>query len=263
MQAILLCAGFATRMHPLTENLPKPLLKVAGRPVIDYLVEQLVGLPHLRAIHIVSNARFYDHFAAWRDKRQKDSAGRSIDIHVYNDGATANDNRLGAVADLQLAVKKIRQAGKLLVSAGDNIYRFPLQPLMQRFMKSGRHYVVALPETNPAALQRTGVLELEQNGRVSRLHEKPAAPPSHWICPPLYFFQATALPQLDAFLQTVEKPDAPGHFLGYLCRLEPVYAFRLKSSRLDIGSIDTFQRADRFLTENPLFDWKWDKSDLP
>ena len=258
MQAIILCAGFATRMYPLTRNFPKPLLTVAGRPVIDYLVDQVVDLPQVQEVHIVTNARFYDHFLAWRSRHKP--VGK-IGIHIHNDGATSNDNRLGAAGDLQLALKKIDGPDNLLISAGDNIFRFPIKPLWERFIARGQHHVVALPETDRTKLQRTGVLELEENNRVVRLHEKPQSPPSTWFCPPLYFYQASARPHLDGFLTSPDKQDAPGHFVDYLCRREPVFAFRLNASRLDIGSLDTYYAADRFLTENPLFDPNWDTFD--
>jgi glucose-1-phosphate thymidylyltransferase len=252
MIAVILCAGFATRMYPLTENLPKPLLTVADRPVIDYLMDQMADLPQVQAIHIVSNAKFFGHFLNWQSSL---AAGGTVDattVRVHNDGATANENRLGAAADLQLVLKTITRPSKVLVSAGDNIYRFSIKPLWEKFLQSDHHHVVALPETDGQKLKRTGVLELGKNDRILRLHEKPQSPPSTWTCPPLYFFQASVGPQLDSFLKTSEDCDAPGHFIDYLCRREPVHAFRLHSTRLDIGSIDTYQQANRILRQNPI-----------
>jgi len=262
MNAIILCAGFATRMFPLTENFPKPLLKVADRAVIDYLIDQLIDLPQMQDIHIVSNAKFYDHFLKWRLERNHNGSepDKAIAIYIHNDGATTNENRLGAAKDLQLVIKKLKRPGRILVSAGDNIFRFFIKALWDKFLQSDHHHVVALTEMNMEKLQRTGVLELGKNDHVLRLHEKPPAPPSNWFCPPLYFLQASAWSQLDAFLQSSENRDAPGHFVDYLCRREPVHAFRLDSARLDIGSIDTYHEADRFLRKHPLLDWKWAES---
>lgn len=259
MKAVILCAGFATRMYPLTENFPKPLLKVAGRAVIDYLMDQLVDLPQMQEIHIVSNAKFYDHFLNWHGERYKSGAAveRPIEFNITNDGSTDNDSRLGAAADLQLAFRKMKSAGRVLVSAGDNIFRFPIKTLWEKFLQSDHHHIIALPESNTEKLQRTGVLELGDNDHILRFHEKPQSPPSNWVSPPLYFFQPSVRDQLDAFLQSSENHDAPGHFFAYLCRQESVHAFRLHSSRLDIGSIDTYHEADRFLRDNSLLDWKW------
>jgi len=252
MIAVILCAGFATRMYPLTENLPKPLLTIADRPVIDYLMDQMADLPQVQAIHIVSNAKFIDHFLNWQSGLAAGGAADTTTVRIHNDGATANEHRLGAAADLQLALKTMARPSRVLVSAGDNIYRFSIKPLWEKFLQSDHHHVVALPETDGQKLKRTGVLELGESDRVWRLHEKPQSPPSTWTCPPLYFFQASVGQQLDAFLETSENRDAPGYFIDYLCRREPVHAFRLNSTRLDIGSIDTYQQADRILRQNPI-----------
>ncbi len=249
MNAVLLCAGFATRMYPLTSNFPKPLLPVADRPVLDYLLEQIAGLPSISTVHLVSNARFHDHFRRWRDSRQERGAWGSLVIEVHNDGCMDNDSRLGAAGDLALALKMIAAPDKILVSGGDNIYRFALAPLWDDFLRGDEHRVVALAETERANLRNTGVLEFGDSDRVLRLHEKPEHPPSQWICPPLYFFQASVWSELETFLSTSANHDAPGHFIDYLCTSSRVKGFRLNSGRLDIGSIDSYKRADQMLRQ--------------
>ena len=247
MNAVVLCAGFATRMHPLTERFPKPLLPVADRPVIDYLMDQLLALPRLSTVYIVTNARFFDHFLRWRKSWRRSHPGGAPAVEITNDGAAADENRLGACADLQLVLNQIDERSPVLVSAGDNIYRFALKPLWESFLQGGCHRVVALPETDENRLKKTGVLQLDEDDRVLRLEEKPRRPASHWICPPLYFFRDSVKTQLDTYLDASPNADAPGHFIAYLCRREPVYAFRMTSSRLDIGSIDSYREADRIL----------------
>ncbi len=249
MRAVILCAGFATRMYPLTEHFPKPLLPVADRPVIDYLMDQLSDLAQLSAVHVVTNDRFYSHFDRWRRQwlQSNDSAPFTIEIH--NDGATTNDNRLGAAADLQLVINKIGKPERMLVSAGDNIYRFDLAPLCSRFLQGKHHRIVALTETDERRLKKSGVLQLGDDERVLRLDEKPSRPASNWLCPPLYFFQPSVAAHLDAYLAASENRDAPGHLIAWLCRNQPVYAFRISSTRLDIGSIETYRQADRLLRQ--------------
>ena len=253
MIAVILCAGFATRMYPLTENFPKALLTVAGRPVLDYLMDQIGDLPGVEAIHIVSNARFFDHFCRWHRTREESGAFGEMTVHIHDDGATDNRNRLGAAGDLRFALNTIDRPDRVLVSAGDNIFRFPIKPLWEKFFNSHRHYIVALPETDRALLQKTGVLELGEGDRVLRLHEKPKLPPSTWICPPLYFFQPSLWSQIESFLRTSGNHDAPGYFIDYLCQREPVDAFRLNAARLDIGSLDSYQAADRQLQKNSVY----------
>ena len=247
MMAVILCAGFATRMYPLTRNFPKPLLPVADRPVINYLLDQLIEIPQLHAVHIVSNDRFITHFEKWREHYLDDAPERTFGIEIHNDGATTNENRLGAAADLQLVLKRISDSSGILVSAGDNIYRFSIKSLWQKFSQGRHHYVVALPEMDRRMLKKTGVLELDAQSRVIRQHEKPQRPQSTWSCPPLYFLQASARSRLDAFLNSSANSDAPGYFIDYLCQTDIVYAFKLNASRLDIGSGESYREADRIM----------------
>lgn len=252
MIAVVLCAGFATRMYPLTKEFPKPLLDVAGRPVIDYLMDQLINLPGLETIYLVSNGKFYPHFAEWKRLWDHGDRSRSPVVELLNDGAMDNDHRLGASADFQLVMKTIAEPTRVLVTAADNIYSFGIKQIWEQFRQSKQHYIVALPETDREKLKKTGVLELATDDRVTRLFEKPAQPSSVWFCPPLYFFQSTVSRRLDEFLEQHAASDAPGHFIDFLCRKEPVYAFRLNASRLDIGSIETYRAADHYLRNNPL-----------
>jgi glucose-1-phosphate thymidylyltransferase len=253
MIAVILCAGFATRMYPLTENFPKPLLSVAGKPVLDYLVDQIVELPRVEAIHIVSNAKFFNHFCRWRSAREASRPFGAMTVQIHNDQTTDNETRLGAAADLRFALNTIDRPDRVLVSAGDNIFRFPIKPLWEKFLRSRHHHIVALPETNRERLSETGVLELGEEDRVLRLHEKPKLPPTTWICPPLYFFQPSLWSQIDSFLRTSGNHDAPGYFIDYLCQREAVDAFRLNAARLDIGSLDSYQAADRQLKKNSVY----------
>jgi len=249
MIAVVLCAGFATRMYPLTRDVPKPLLPVADKPVLDYLINQLLELPELDTVHIVSNARFFAHFEKWREHYLQHAPQKAFQIEIHNDGAETNENRLGASADLQLVLARISDKSRILVSAGDNIYRFSIKSLWQKFLLSPHHYVVALPEMDENKLKITGVLELDEQDRVLRQHEKPDKPQSTWSCPPLYFLQASAKSKLDRFLDSSKNQDAPGYFIDYLCQKEIVYAFKLNASRLDIGGIDSYREADRIMRD--------------
>lgn len=252
MNGIILCAGFATRMHPLTENFPKPLLEVAGKPVLDYLMEQFSRIPEIHAIHIVSNDKFFDHFKRWNAENKKNGLYGRVAVEIHNDGASDNNTRRGAVGDLLLALQKIGTPERVLVSGGDNIFRFSLRPLWKTFMQQNNHCIVALVEEELEKRQKTGVLELDENDRLLKLHEKPQKPPSTWTCPPLYFFLPSILPVLERFLETPGKHDSLGYFIDYLGRQAPVMALKQSASRLDIGCLKTFKHADRFLRDNPL-----------
>ena len=249
MNAVILCAGFGTRMYPLTKNFPKPLLEVGGKPVLDYLIEQMLPLPGLESIHIVTNDRFYQHFINWNHEKKVKSSFAGVKIHIHNDNCTHNDNRLGAAADLLFGLKKSDRPGRVLVAGGDNIFQFSLTSLWENFLLSKDHHVVALSENELEKLQKTGVLEIGENDRVLELHEKPLHPPSNRTCPPLYFFQSSIITKLEDFLQTPGNHDAPGYFIQYLCRKETVKAFKLDSGRLDIGCLQTYKEADQLLSK--------------
>lgn len=250
--AILLCAGFATRLYPLTRDLPKPLLPVVGRPVIDHLLDQIVGLPGIESIHIVTNAMFYEHFTRWRRNWQACLSPRGITLKIYDDGATANENRLGACADLQLVFRQAGRAGAYLVSAGDNIYLFRIADLWRRFLHGHRHCIVALPEKDPEILKNTGVPVFGGGDRVLGLLEKPDNAPPGWFCPPLYFLRPSAREVLEDFLCADGPVDALGHFIDYLCHREAVTAIKLNEKRLDIGNLESYHRADRILRDWPV-----------
>jgi glucose-1-phosphate thymidylyltransferase len=157
------------------------------------------------------------------------------------------------VADLHFVLNRVKTTEPLLVGAGDNIFRFPIEGIWRRFLSASDHLVVALPQTDPAKLQKTGVLALGERDRVLRLHEKPRVPPSTWSCPPLYFLQPSAGPHLEDLVAAKSAPDAPGHFIDYLCRRERVRAHKVDGTRLDIGDLDSYRSADRRLRREPLF----------
>lgn len=249
MNAVILCAGFGTRMYPLTKNFPKPLLEVGGKPVLDYLIEQMLPLPGLESIHIVTNDRFYQPFVNWNHKKKAKSSFAGVKMHIHNDGCTRNDNRLGAAADLLFGLKKIGRPSRVLVAGGDNIFQFSLTSLWERFLWSKDHHVVALIENELEKLQKTGVLEIGEDDCVLELHEKPHNPPSNRTCPPLYFFQPSIITMLEDFLQNPGNHDAPGYFIQYLCKKVEVKAFKLDSGRLDIGCLQTFKDADQLLSK--------------
>jgi glucose-1-phosphate thymidylyltransferase len=252
MMAILLCAGFATRMYPLTVDFPKPLLPVADKPVIDYLIDQIVLLPEIDSIHLVTNAKFFDHFVRWRQTRLKHQVSDRIEFIIHNDGALQPENRLGACADLHLVFRRSSYSGPALVSAADNIYLFELKDVWKRFLLSDYHAILALKEDDDEALKRSGVPILGDGGRVIRLLEKPACPPTGWLCPPLYFFKKSIRNVLDRFIKTQDSMDAPGYFIDYLCQKEIVTAFKLDGRRLDIGSPETYRQADRLMVKSQI-----------
>lgn len=249
MIAILLCAGFGTRMYPLTQDWPKSLLPVAGRPVIDYLIDQLLPFEGLSAVHVVANSRFQDQFKQWVQLASPRFRKRGIALQLHDDGARSNNERLGANGDLAFVLTRVGTPDGALIAAGDNILRLDLQPVLDSFRSSGRNTVIALVEKDLDKLKRTGVLELSIGGRVIGFHEKPAVPPSQWFCPPFYFLNREALERTRPFLAQPNLPDAMGYLVQYLIDEVPIYAYKASGSRLDIGSLDSYRDTDRILRQ--------------
>ncbi|MEQ9618128.1 MAG: nucleotidyltransferase family protein [Deltaproteobacteria bacterium] len=243
MIAILLCAGFATRMYPLTKNFPKPLLDVGGRPALDYLIDRIAGLRDLDSIYVVTNKRFFHDFLSWGEKKDAEITERGISLHVYNDGVENPEDRLGAVGDLGFLLDRIRDKTGALVAAGDNIFRFSLEPYWEKFLDDRRSYVFAVPTDDRERIKRTGVLEMGPDKRVSAFHEKPAKPPSNLACPAIYFLAPEALELTAGYLIRPDAGDEIGLFISYLVQREKVYAFYNPGEAVDIGTIESYQHA--------------------
>ena len=222
---------------------------MAGKPVIDYLVEQIVDFKDLSGIHVVTNANFFDLFEDWKIKWSE-----KADITVHNDGVTANDDRLGPSGDLQFVLERIRRPSRIMVAAADNIFRFRLEPLWDRFRAGDSHYIVGLSESNNAVLRKTGVPVLGTNNRVLRLFEKPEHPMSPWAVPQLYFFQPSVWQRMSEFHRKGLRRGEKEHFLDYLCQVEQLYLFKVHGSRFDIGSIDSYHAADLCLQNEPVYE---------
>ncbi|MEE8523574.1 MAG: nucleotidyltransferase family protein [Thermoanaerobaculia bacterium] len=245
--AVLLCAGYGTRMGPLTADVPKPLLPVAGKPVLDYLVEQLIGLPGLDAVHVVSNAHYIRPFRDWADGWQR-RLPPGLSLEVHDDGTRNAAERLGAIGDLAFVLERVGTVDGALVASGDNILRFSLEPLWRAAIDGDASRVLALHEPDAAKLRRTGVLELDEDHRVLRLHEKPDAPPSHWACPAVYWLSAAALARVGPYLDAGQPRDETGRFIAWLAEREAVFAVPTAGERLHVGSPEAYRRADEILS---------------
>lgn len=243
MTAILLCAGFATRMHPLTKNFPKPLLDIGGRPALDYLVDRIAGLRDLDSIYVVSNKRFFPDFLSWGEKKDGQITERGISLHILSDGVENPQQRLGAVGDLGFVLSRIHKKTGAIVAAGDNIFRFSLDPYWEKFLDDRRSYVFAVRTDDREKIKRTGVLEMDSDNRVTAFHEKPEKPPSNLSCPAIYFLTPEALDLAAEYLIRPDAGDEIGLFISYLVQREKVYAFNDPGEVVDIGTIESYQHA--------------------
>jgi NDP-sugar pyrophosphorylase family protein len=256
MNAILLCAGFGTRLRPLTDDTPKALVDVAGRPIVDYLIEQLAGWPSLEVIHVVHNDRHAAAFQAWRRHREQRNADVSIRLH--NDGVQSDNDRRGAVGDLQFVLDRVGTDAPAVVAAGDSLYRIALRPVLDRFQDAPGHCVLALPGADDRTLRHSSVFALDGD-RVRGVIHAPDAPPSRWVSPAFYVISPSGLAHVPTYLDRGGDPDTLGHFIDDLARHQSVDAVKRRGPvgtagdlRYHINTPDEHARANAALTEEPV-----------
>lgn len=249
MVAILLCAGFGTRLYPITKKRPNALLDIAGKPVLDYQMEQLCGLEDLSEIHLVVNSRFASYFYPWWARWRKHCERNGITVTMHNDGSLNEEDRLGEVGDMAFVARHIDTTKGVIVSAGDNIYRFPLRPVVERFKHSDDSLVLAFPETHYAVLQQHTVIEFDDDGLVTKVYDRSEDPPSQWICANLYFLRPSALALVDDYLDHAGERDRLAQFLSYLVDKQPVRALEMPQGnmRLHINTRYMYEKAKETL----------------
>lgn len=238
MNALILAAGYATRLYPLTKDFPKPLLEVGGRTILDHLVDQIDRIAAIRRIVLVTNHRFLPFFERWKEGH---ASGKLVQL--LDDGTTSNEDRLGAVSDLRFALEHANLNDDLLVTAADNILRFPLVEFVAAFEARPAAYLCVHRVEDLDRRRRTGIAVLDADQRVVEFAEKPAEPKTHWGVPPIYLFPRSTLERFPAYLDTGGSAEAPGHFIEWLHRVEPVFAHQIKGSILDIGTPQSLEAA--------------------
>jgi glucose-1-phosphate thymidylyltransferase len=240
MKALILAAGYATRLRPLTDSVPKMLLPLAERPMLDYLLDRLREVDELDEIHLVTNARFAQAFEDWAPE----------DVTVHDDGTTSNEDRLGAIGDIAFAIERGGLAGEdLLIVAGDNLIGYSLADFVA-FWRGKDGSVIAVRELgDPALLTQYGVVELDEHDRVVGLEEKPAEPKSDLAATASYLYRGEHLALLSRYLEEGNPPDAPGNFTVWLHTREPVYGYLAVGEWHDIGDLGQLLAADNMLRE--------------
>jgi glucose-1-phosphate thymidylyltransferase len=235
MNAIILAAGYATRLRPLTDTWAKELLPVGGRPIIDRIVDSLSAVDEIEAVHVVTNSRKADGFHAWAEGRE---------VIVHDDGTTSNEDRLGAIGDMQFVIDRAGLDDDLLVIAGDNLFDFSLADYVA-FWRGKDGSAIAVYEHPVRELVREySVVELDQDDRVVGFEEKPEQPASNLISIATYIYHRAHLALLYAYLAEGNPPDQPGFFIAWLYSRAPVYGYRFSGEWLDIGDRTQLLEAD-------------------
>ena len=234
MNCLILAAGYATRLYPLTENFPKPLLTVGEKTILDWLLDDLDESGLIEGYTVISNHRYAPHFERW-------SKERGGNIRVLDDGTESNETRLGAVKDIQLAVETLGLTGDTLVMAGDNLLDFSLAGFLRFAREKGTSCVMCYAEPDREKLKKMGVAEIAADGRMTAMAEKPAEPRSSWCIPPFYVFTAEDLPLVREGIESGCGTDAPGSLLAWLCTRRPVCAWPMPGRRYDVGNLESYR----------------------
>ena len=247
MKAILLCAGYATRLYPLTQDHPKPLLPVGGKPILEWILEALkVSKEPFEAVYIVTNSTFFPHFEKWA----RDYPKSPWPVEIVNDGTTSNENRLGAIGDLAFTLKQKKiGAEDLFVAAGDNLFDFPLREFFQTARSKHPHPAIAVYDVgDPELARHYGIVRLDRDARVCEFLEKPENPPTTLASCGLYWMPAASRLLLDSYIASGHNSDQPGHYMRWLAETSALYGVPLKGRWLDIGDHASYRKANALVS---------------
>lgn len=236
MKCMVLAAGYATRLYPLTENFPKPLLDIQGKSILDWLLQDVDVNIDVDEYIIVSNHKFIEHFQKWQQ-----SCKLKHPVSVLDDGSTANENRLGAVKDIMYAIEQLHIDDDLMVLAGDNVLDFSLKGFADFFKEKSATCVMRYFEPEESKLRRTGVAEVSEDAKIISMEEKPREPKSNWAIPPFYIYKREDLQVIRRGIEDGCETDAPGSFIAWLCGQCDVYAYEMPGKRYDIGDLKSYQ----------------------
>lgn len=234
MKCLILAAGYATRLYPLTENFPKPLLCVGEKTILDWLLDDIDKSGEIDEYAVISNHKFAHHFEEW-------AKTKPYKITVVDDGTSTNETRLGAVKDVLFAIESRRFDDDMLVIAGDNVLDFSLTKFIAYAKEKKTSCVMRYYEDSEKKLTKCGVLDVDEGGLIRSMEEKPEKPKSHWCCPPFYYYTKEDARRVQAGIDAGCGVDAPGSYIAWLCGVTPVHAMEMPGKRFDIGNLESYE----------------------
>ena len=240
MICILLCAGYATRLYPLTQNFPKPLLKVGDKTIVDHILCDLEDIPQITGYVIISNHKFIDHFKKWESEQAYKKP-----ITILDDGSTDNDNRLGAVNDIKFAVESLNITQDVLVVAGDNVLDFSLKSFVEFAIDKNAPCVMCSEENDLQKQRKTAIITRADDGLITSYEEKPKEPKGNLAVPPFYYYRAQDVAMIDSAITEGCNTDAPGSFAAWISTKTPTYALTIPGKRYDIGDMASYELAQK------------------
>ncbi len=239
MQAMILAAGFATRLYPLTKDKPKPLLDVAGRPIIEHIIEKLDNISEVVKIFIITNDRFEKHFREWLKNFDAKKP-----IEIVNDGTSSNDDRLGAMGDIHFAITHKKIDDDIIAIAGDNLFELSLADVHNFFKKRKSNVIVLHDVQNLDLAKHYGIVEVS-NSLVVNFEEKPISPKSTLASTGIYMFPKKTIELIKKYIVQGNNPDKTGNFIEWLHKRDKVYSYVTDKKWYDIGSFEQLEKANK------------------
>lgn len=236
MKAIILVAGYATRLYPLTLDRPKALLPIGGKPIIDYIVDEINGIDEIDKIYVVTNHKFYEHFRKWSQSR---IAGKNIE--VIDDGTTTEETKKGAIGDILFTIEKKEIDDELVVIAGDNFFTYSLSDYYKYYKSLNKDCICVKEIDNVELLRQMGVAVLDENNKVVSISEKPDSPKSNTAIYASYMYTRQTVKLFKKYLHEGNNPDAPGYFVEWLYKNKDVYAYTFNGECYDIGTPKSYE----------------------
>ncbi|MBQ9071362.1 MAG: nucleotidyltransferase family protein [Clostridia bacterium] len=235
MKCLILAAGYATRLYPLTENFPKPLLPVGDKTILDWLVDDIDTAKVVDEYVVISNHKYASHFEAWaKTKTQK--------ITVVDDGTSSNETRLGAVRDVEFAIEKLGLDDDMLVIAGDNVLDFSLTKFIHYSLDKATSAIMRYYEPDEKKLLKCGVVTIDDNDLVTAMTEKSPTPATHWCCPPFYYYTREDARRVKEGIDMGCGTDAPGSYIAWLATVSDVHAMEMPGKRYDVGNLESYEK---------------------
>ncbi len=239
MKALILAAGYGTRLYPLTLDRPKPLIKVGGKPIMERLLSKIENLKDCDEVYIVTNDKFYDLIVNW--VRGKEFP---FSIKVINDHTTSDDDRLGAIGDINLVLGREKPQDDVLIMAGDNLFEFDISDFVNFAMEKERLSIALYDVKDKELAKRYGIVSIDDNNKVSEFYEKPEEPKSTLASTGIYYLPAGKLPLMGEYMRTDLVKDQPGNFVKWVSEKDEVYGFVFDEGWYDIGDKKSLEKAD-------------------
>jgi glucose-1-phosphate thymidylyltransferase len=247
MKVIILAAGYATRLYPLTLTQPKPLLPVAGKPMVEYVLDNLAPIGGIDRVYVVTNAKFAGHFQKWSDDYR--AAKSKLNFTIVNDGSTDDSNKLGAIGDIHFVIEKEKVDDDVIIVAGDNLFSDKLGDF-GNFIRQKNAPVLALYDVgNLEEIKKYNSISVDAQGKITFFEEKPKNPTSTLTGIALYFYPRSTLPLIRQYIAEGNNPDQPGRLVQWLYPRTPVYTWRVPGLWYDIGSKETLEEANKIFAK--------------